>query len=414
MSQKIDTVIIGGGQAGLGVGYFLDRLGVEFTILEQSDQPANAWRNDRWDSFTLLTPNWSFRLPGAWYQESDRDGFMTKDEIIRHFEAYILQYHLPVQYGVKVELVERNSHSYHVKTKDSLILAENVVVATGLFQGPKFPDFSRDLDRKITQLHSGQYRNPTQLPPGVVLVVGSSQSGAQIAEELYLSGRKVYLCTSSAGRVPRRYRGKDIVEWLFMSGFFDRTPAQLPVSGARFMGSLAVSGLDGGRSLNTHKFARDGVTLLGHIRGGSGHMVEIAPDRNENLAKSDKLEADIVKMVDTFIARSGIQTPPEELPRLQHGYAGEEICQLDLHAAGITSIVWANGYRFNFGMVKLPVVDEFGFPIQQRGVSEYPGVYFVGMPWMDKWKSGILLGFSETAGYVAEKIVERIDEKYKQ
>jgi len=404
-SKKINTVIIGGGQAGLATGYFLERLGVEFTILEQAQQPASAWRNDRWDSFTLLTPNWSFRLPGAWYDGDDPAGFMTKDEIIRRFDDYVARYQLPIQCGMKVSAVERDEGSYRVITEVGSIQADHVVMATGLFQSPKIPPFSKDLDPKILQLHSGQYRNPDQLPRGAALVVGSAQSGVQIAEELSLNGRTVYLCTGSAGHVPRCYRGKDVFEILSLIGFFDRSYQQLPSPADRFMGSLQLTGVAGGRSINLRLLARDGVRLLGHIRGGNGRRVQIKPDLKQNIASSDQIETNLMHMVDDFIAGMGIHVPPDELSPTPDKPEPVEMLELDLQTAGITSIIWSNGYNFDYSMIKLPVTDRFGFPIQQRGVSNYPGLFFVGLPWMDKMKSGLLLGFGESAGYVAEKIV---------
>jgi putative flavoprotein involved in K+ transport len=209
MEQSTETVIIGGGQAGLATSCFLQQFGRENIVLEQAAQAGNAWRNDRRDSFALLTPNWAFCLPGAEYRGADPDGFMARAEIVTTFERYVDQYHLPVRYQVRVTQVAQDAggQGYQVQTETGSLAARNVVVATGFFQRPKIPAFSARIDAGVTQLHSGQYRNPPALPPGNILVVGSAQSGCQIAEELYLSGRKVYLCLGSAGRSPRRYRG---------------------------------------------------------------------------------------------------------------------------------------------------------------------------------------------------------------
>lgn len=238
-------------------------------------------------------------------------------------------------------------------------------------------------------------------------MVGSAQSGSQIAEELYLSGRKVYLCTGSAGRVPRRYRGKDIFEWMNLTGFLDRTPDVLPSPQAKFAGNPHVSGRDGGRTLNLHQFVRDGVSLAGHIQGGEGNTIHVAGDLKENLAKADKVETDLVKMVDAYIARNGLDIPAETLPVLQDGYEVEELREIDLQSAGITTIIWAMGYRFDFSFIKLPVQDTDGFPIQKRGVTAYPGLYFVGLPWLDKMRSGLLVGVGESAEYIASQIIAR-------
>jgi putative flavoprotein involved in K+ transport len=246
------------------------------------------------------------------------------------------------------------------------------------------------------------------LPPGAVLVVGSAQSGCQIAEELYQSGRTVYLCVGAAGRVPRRYRGRDMYEWLNLCGFFDRTAEQLPSPQARFAGNPHLSGRDGGHSLNLHQFARDGVVLLGHLQGAQDGRIGLAPDLKENLAKADKLEVEAVKLVDGYIQKNGLDAPPEKLPELRDGYQAREIGELNLRSAGITSIIWAMGYAFDFSMVKVPAFDDYGFPVQKRGVTDYPGLYFVGLPWLSKQKSGLLLGVGEDAALIASQIAGQI------
>jgi len=409
MVEKIETVIIGGGQAGLATSFYLSQQGREHIILEQAAQAGEVWRNHRWDSFTLLTPNWSFRLPGAEYQDADPNGFMARDEIVSRFEQYVNNFHLPVHYQVRVEAVEKKEkdQGYIIKTAGLDWEARNVVVATGLFQKPKNPPFSAGISPQITQLHSNNYRNPWVLPPGGVLVVGSAQSGCQIAEELYQSGRRVYLCVGGAGRVPRRYRGKDVYEWMHLSGFLDRTVNNLPNPKVKFAGNPHVTGKDGGRTLNLHQFARDGVVLLGRLQDGSEGTLWLASDLKENLAKADKFEADIVKMVDNYIVQTGLQAPPEDLPALRDGYDAKEITELNLNTAGVTTIIWAQGYGFDFGLVKLPILDGDGFPIQKRGITDFPGLFFVGLPWLYKYKSGHLLGVGDDAEFIASAIAAR-------
>ncbi|HEX8895488.1 MAG TPA: NAD(P)-binding domain-containing protein, partial [Terriglobales bacterium] len=269
MSTHIETVIVGSGQAGLAVSYYLSQQDRPHIVLEQASQAANAWRNHRWDSFTLNTPNWQSWLPGAEIPGDDPDGFLTRDEIVAYFEEYVAKFHLPVRYGVHVDSVTPNKsgRGYVVETSIGRFEAENVVVATGLYQQPKTPALSRDFPPEVKQIHSDEYRNPESLPAGSVLVVGSGQSGAQIAEELYESGRKVYLSVSRAGRVPRRYRGKDANWWHDRMGDYERTVDQLPSPQAKFASKPQISGKDGGHTLNLHQFARHGVTLLGRIQG---------------------------------------------------------------------------------------------------------------------------------------------------
>lgn len=406
MNQKIETVIIGGGQAGLATSYYLTQNGREHIVLEKAAQAGNAWRNERWDSFTLVTPNWSFRLPGAVYQGNQPDEFMPRDEIVACFEQYIEHFQLPIHYGAQVSSVEPNAagQGYLVTTETAVYETQNVVMATGLFQRPRIPSFSADLSAGTSQLHSSQYRNPRALPDGAVLVVGSAQSGCQIAEELYQSGRKVYLSVGSTGRGPRRYRGKDIYEWLELTGFLNRPVSMLPSPKARFAGNPHVSGRDGGHSLNLHQFVRDGVTLLGRLQGANQDTVQLAPDLKESLAKSDGFEAQITRMIDGFITQTGMDVPPETLPALSDGYAVAQITELNLAAAGISTIIWATGYSFDFSLVKLPVFDDDGYPIQDQGVTNVPGLFFVGLPWLSGQKSGLLLGVGEQASLIASAI----------
>lgn len=407
MSNVIETVIIGGGQAGLAMSYCLKERGHEHIVLEQAAQPANAWRNGRWDSFTLVTPNWSVQLPGTGYQGDEPNGFMSRSEVVAYLEDYIDRFELPVKFQTRVDEVtaKPNGDGYLVETDDGVFEASHVVVATGMFQQPKLPDFSSSMAAQIDQIHSGQYRNPEALSPGAVLVVGSGQSGAQIAEELYKSGRVVYLSVGSAGRGPRRYRGKDIYEWLtLLSGDVERTVDDLPSPSAKFMGSLHVSGTKGGHSLNLHQFARDGVILLGRLQGATNGKITLTPDLRDNLEYADKYEHELLNMVDGYIEKTGMDAPEEDLPQLQDGFEVEVIKELDLKGAGITTIIWATGYTFDFTMVKLPIVDEDGYPIQTRGVTEFPGMYFLGLPWLYKQSSGLLAGVGEDAEYLASAI----------
>jgi putative flavoprotein involved in K+ transport len=285
--------------------------------------------------------------------------------------------------------------------------ANSVIVATGRFQKPKILPFADGFPNSIFQIHSSEFRNEALLPDGAVLVVGSAQSGAQIAEELYQAGRQVYLSVGSAGRAPRRYRGRDTVAWLEQIGYTSRTVDMLPSPKAKFGGSLQASGKNGGHTLNLHQFARDGVVLLGHLTGIQDGSISIAPDLNESLAKSDKVAEDLKGAVDAYILQHGLDVPaePDSGDVLTDGYQDEVLTELDLQAAGISTVIWATGYTFNFDWVRLPVVDGDGFPIQKRGVTHYPGLYFLGLPWLHTVKSGLLLGVGADAEHVVSHLI---------
>src|SRR6516164_1010944 len=348
MTNIVNTAVVGGGQAGLAVSHYLRRLSVDHVVLEQADRPGDAWRNHRWDSFTLNTPRWQSRLPGVRYRQDDPDGFMPKNEVVAYFEA--LARNLPVRYRTRVVAIERdgNSGNYVVEIDgDERLKARNVVVATGLYQTPKIPALSRAFPPEIKQLHSDSYRNPEQLLPGAVLVVGSAQSGAQIGEELYEAGRKVFLAVGRAGRTPRRYRGRDANWWSDKLGLYDRTVDRLPSPRAKFAGKPHISGTMGGHTLNLHQFARDGVTLLGHLQGAMDGKLWLAPDLWDNLAGADAHEAAFIRSVDDYIAKTGTIAPEEKLPALRDGFQAPLVTMLELNRSGITNLIWATSYGFD-------------------------------------------------------------------
>ena len=402
------TIIIGGGQAGLALSRALLQRGHDHVVLEQAAGAGYAWRDQRWDSFTFVTPNRMSQLPGL-ESPGDPDGYLARDAIVAYFEQYVTTFKLPVRFGVRVTAVEQAADGYRVTTADGETLtAENVVVATGMFQGPKIPPCSANFPVGIIQLHASQYRNPQRLPPGAVLVVGGGQSGCQIAEELYQNGRRVYLAIGGIGRIPRRYRGRDGYFWAEKIGMLDRTPAMLPSPQAKFSGNPQLTGAKGGHDLSLHQFARDGVTLLGHVLDSRGHKLILASDVQASLAKGDQMTADFVRTVDAYIEKQELDLPTERLPELRDGYDQPEILELDLEAAGITSVIWATGFTFDYSLVQLSVTDADGFPLQERGVTAYPGLYFLGMPYLHKQKSGLLWGVGEDADYLAEHIVARV------
>jgi putative flavoprotein involved in K+ transport len=409
MIEHLDTVVIGAGQAGLSIGYYLSKLDREYVILEKASTITPTWRK-RWDSFTLVLPNWTYQIPDHTYNGDDPNGFMGRDDLVEHLEQFTASFDPEIRFGSKVTSVEKNPNgdNFLVTTTESTILADNVVVATGTFQEPRLPSFSKNLSEEFTQIHTNNYHNPESLPSGAVLVVGTGQSGCQIAEELYQNGRKVYLCVGGATRIPRRYRGKDTIWWLNELNFFDQTADSLTSSKERFKAHPFVTGKNGGHSLNLHQFAKDGVVLLGHMKSAQDNKVTLVPDLRENLAKVDQFVADLKQNIDKLIVEQKIDA--EEAPtnsEMKDGYEAEIIEELDLKAEGIRTIIWATGYKFDFSWISFPILDQDDYPIQDRGISEYPGLYFLGLHFMHNRKSGLLWGVGEYADHIAKDIAAR-------
>ncbi|GAC1365672.1 MAG: NAD(P)/FAD-dependent oxidoreductase [Ktedonobacteraceae bacterium] len=411
MSERIETVIIGGGQAGLALSYYLTRQGRAHLVLEQG-RVGETWRSQRWDSFTLNTPNWMTRLPGFAYQGDDPDGFLPREDIVAYLKQYAASFNAPLHCGVRVTAVrqQQKGDGYIVEAEQMTFEARNVVLATGAYPKPKLPSASAALPMDICQLSTSEYRNPQMLPSGAVLVVGTGQSGCQIAEDLYDSGRQVYLSTSSCGRLPRRYRGKDITWWLTRTGFFERAVDQLPSPTARFACNPHVSGNRGGHDINLREFARRGMILLGRVQAAQGRQLILAPDLEENLARADTFAAQITQGIDEYIQKTGIEVAANRTTAeaLSNGATSEKpILTLDLQSAGISTIIWASGYQLDFSWVQIPAFDQAGYPVHQRGVTAFPGLYFLGLHWLYKRKSALLHGVGEDAAFIASAIAER-------
>jgi putative flavoprotein involved in K+ transport len=405
MVESIETVIIGAGHAGLSTSYYLSQLRNEHIVLEKASQPANAWRSERWDTFTFVTPNWTFQIPGGEYDGPNPDGFMTRAELVERFDRYVEKYQLPVRRNAGVTAVKQlDDGGFQVQTEDQEYRARNVVTANGWFNVPKLPSFASQIPASILQLHTNQYRNPQSLPDGAVLVVGSGQSGGQVAEELNQSGRKVFLAASGAPHIPRRYRGKDAFFWVLNSGFADRTLEQMNLMGKSFVAPM-LSGKDGGHDINLHKFFRDGITLVGHVLNYEDGKLILAPDLKANLTKADMAQKFILKMFDDYIQRAGLDAPAEQLPEMNDAYRSQDVTELDLQAEGIHTIIWACGYRYDASIFQFPVLDRFGMPDAPTGISAaHPGLYFAGFPFLPTLKSGILAGVQPSVSVVANAI----------
>jgi putative flavoprotein involved in K+ transport len=405
--KRFEVVVIGAGQGGLATSYHLTQQGVEHVVLEQN-RVGESWRSQRWDSFCLVTPNWTLQLPGFPYQGADPDGFMGRDELVDYFDGYVRSFEPPIRTGVKVTSVERVAGRFRIMAGESTFEAGAVVVATGSYPRPKRPALSSRLPVELFQIHSSQYKNPAQLPGGAALVVGTGQSGAQIAEELHESGRTLFVSVSSCPRVPRRYRGKDAVWWGKMAGLYERTVDSLKSPAEKSACHPQTSGRRGGHDIYLRQLAQGGVTLLGRVEAlDDGHLT-LAPDLKENLRKADEFAENILKQLDEAVGKMGMPLPEDQNPRGVGGAVPHEddpVLDLDLKAARITSIVWATGYQADFSFVRAPVLDDAGQPLQRQGVTAVPGLYFVGLEWLHKPKSGLLLGVGEDAEHITSVIV---------
>lgn len=411
--MHIPVAIIGAGQAGLACSHELTRLRVPHVVLEKGTAVGHAWRAQRWDSFSLVTPNWMTRLPGKRYDGAEPDGFMPRTEFIRWLEDYATSFRAPVRTSVEVTRLSPQQDGFALATPSGVLEAENVVVATATYQSERVPAVASSLPSTIHQVHAGRYRNPESLPEGAVLVVGSAQSGCQIAEEIQLSGRQVYLATGTAGRLPRRYRGGDANLWQDRMGLLDRTPDMLASPSDRFRGDPHLTGTRGGRTLNLHTFARMGMRLLGKFLGAEGATLRFANDLGTNLAFADDYAAKFQASVDQYILRQGLEAPApddgnSDFGGPQRAGAPPSPESVDLGKTPIRSVVWATGFRFDFSWIDAPCLDAQGYPATDRGVSPCPGLYFLGLNWLYKRKSGILYGVGDDAEHLAPIIARRV------
>ncbi len=409
-AQRINTVVIGGGPAGLAMSYYLSQQGREHVVLEQG-RVAESWRSKRWDSLTLVAPNWTLQLPGFPYQGDDPDGYMSKDDVVAFLERYAHSFQASLRTGVQVMSVEQPpaGDGYLVRTDDTILEAVNVVIATGEYQVPKIPPCGAHLSPEVVQIAAFNYRRPQALPPGAVLVVGSGESGCQIAEELRHNGRTVYLSTGTTGWGPRRYRGRNGIWWAVQAGLFDQTVDTLPPGRPKYVGPQ-VTGTDGGHGLNLHTLARDGVMLLGRLQDIDADRVRFAPDLHENIAKSDTFATNYCQAIDDYIHTHGIDAPVADLSRYTQAYdvsGAAPMLELDVKAAGLAAVIWATGYRPDFSWLHVPVLDEEGYPVHKRGVTSHSGLCFLGLDWLHKRKSGIFLGVGEDAEYLASCLATR-------
>lgn len=399
------VAVVGGGQAGLSVSYCLRERGIEHVVVEQN-QVGHEWHERRWDSFCLVTPNWQCELPGFPYQGDDPDGFMVRDEIVRYLQEYVASFQPPLMEGVSVTGLRRGVGGvFELATSEGKFTADQVVVATGPYHTPSVPRMAERLPAGVEQIHSSRYRNPEQLSEGAVLVVGTGQSGCQIAEDLHLAGRQVHLAVGSAPRVARFYRGRDCVAWLDDMGYYARGIDSFDDAGAvRMRVNHYVTGRDGGRDIDLRAFARDGMRLYGRLTGIDGGVLEFADDLKVNLDRADAVAEGIKDSIDAHITAQGVKAADE--PRYVPVWEPcEQVASLDLEASGITSVVWSTGFTRDHRWVEIPAFDGRGYPMHRRGATSTPGLYFLGLPWQYSWGSGRF----EAVGRDAEFLANHID-----
>ncbi|MFD7072860.1 MSMEG_0569 family flavin-dependent oxidoreductase [Nocardioides sp. NPDC059952] len=413
-THRTTVAIVGGGQAGLAASWFLVRDGVDHVVLE-AGTAGHEWAETRWDNFTLVTPNWHCRLPGYEYAGPDPDGFMTRDEVVSWLAGYAPTFGPPVREHTRVtSLTQRAGGGFLIEAEGpdgaETWEADHVVVATGGYHVPVVPGWAPALDPGIDQLHSADYKSAARLRPGAVLVVGSGQSGAQIAEDLHLEGRQVHLAIGDAPRVARFHRGRDCMTWLAEMGLYDTPVTSYPGGlAAREKTNHYVTGRDGGRDIDLRQFAAEGMRLYGRLESGVGTELTLAPTLRDALDSADDVYRSICRDIDAHIEAQGLEVAPAEAYRPVWEPESDPT-GLDLAEAGITTIIWAIGYRPDYRWVRAGVFDGTGRPTHTRGVTAVPGLCFLGLPWLHTWGSGRYLGIAADAEHVTGVITGRAGE----
>lgn len=402
--ERVNTLIVGAGQAGLAMSHMLSDRNHKHLVVERG-RIGERWRTERWDGLRFQFPNWSVQLPNFTFRAADPDAFATVSEIVAFITQYANFIAAPIRSGVTVTKLQTTSGAsrFIVQTSSGPIAANHVVVATGPFQRPYIPNLlPPELD--LFQIHASSYKNPDQLPAGAVLIIGSGASGAQIAEELLRADRQVFLSVGRHRRMPRRYRGKDLIWWLSALGL-DQTPVEkrgpdktLPL----------ITGAYGGHTIDFCDFVADGVTLLGRVVGAQDHVVKIAPDLLTSLAQGDAAYTAFLDLVDNYVERHGLALPDELTTRpasRKPRCLKSPLSRLNLRDGNVRSVIWATGYQYDFGWIDLPIFNPSGEPVHRKGVTDIPGLYFLGLPWLSKMNSSFMAGVGDDAARLADEIV---------
>ncbi|WP_341486850.1 MSMEG_0569 family flavin-dependent oxidoreductase [Pararhizobium sp. A13] len=406
LKPHYSTVVIGGGQAGLSASHYLKAHGLDHVVFEKKTV-AHKWKNERWDAFCLVTPNWQCQLPDHPYDGADPHGFMVKDEILAYVDRFVAKVDAPVFEQTTVATLERYGDLFRIETSAGTVTANSVVIATSLYADPTIPRAAERLPEDILQMHSAAYRNAGQLPEGGVIVVGSGQSGCQIAEDLHLAGRKVHLVTGNAPRCARFYRGRDVVDWLSDIGQYDITVEHDGMTKKKHDTNHYLTGRDGGRDIDLRKFALEGMVLYGRMSGVAGGKMLFEQNLKANLDGADRVYNGINALIDRHIAEKNIKGPAGSV--YTPLWAPEtEIAELDLKAAGVSSVIWATGFTPDWSFVGLPIFDGNAYPVHRRGVTAVDGVYVLGLPWLWTWGSGRFLSVGKDAEHVVGHLAARL------
>jgi putative flavoprotein involved in K+ transport len=401
--EVVDTLVVGGGQAGLAMSEHLTKCGVPHLVLERY-RIAERWRSERWDSLVANGPAWHDRFPGMEIAGVDADGFAPKETMAEYFAAYAEMIAAPIRCGVEVTQVQRNvgRPGFRVETSQGVIEANSVVAATGPFQRPIVPTIIPQ-EAGILQIHSSAYRNPSQMPEGAVLVIGAGSSGVQIADELSRAGRRVYLSVGAHDRPPRAYRGRDFCWWLGVLGKWDM---ETPGPGTEHV-TIAVSGARGGETIDFRRLAAQGMILVGVTKSYDNGKLTFAADLATNIARGDANYLALLDEADAYVARNGLDLPQDPDARKREpdpDCVTHPILSLDLAEAGVKSVIWATGYSADYSWLKVDAFDEKGRPKHHRGVSVEPGIYFLGLPWQSRRGSSFVWGVWHDAKHLADRI----------
>ena len=409
---KIPVAVIGAGIAGLTTSYYLKKRDIDHIIVERGEV-ANTWINERWDNFYLVNPNWAIKIPEfgfgtSQFPSKNPDDFLSKNQTIELIKSYSKFIGSKIFEYESVNIIEKHKNKYILDTSKRMIIADNVVLSTGAFGNYKVPKISLNINQKIFQIHSSEYKNFNQLPPGGVMVVGSGQSGAQIAEDLLINGMDVSLALSKCGRRLRSYRGKDSSWWNYKMGLFDKTVDDVPFEN-RWKCSPHTSGANGGHEINLIDLSEKGLNLYGSVKESKDNKLIFNDDMFDNLKFSDDYALNWSKNVDEYIRKENLDAPIEKIFEDSRLKSFENHKSLELNIMPkIKSIIWATGFKYNYDWIDLNITNESGFPVHKRGVTNYDGFYFMGLQWMHTSKSAQFIGVGEDAEFIVNKISSRI------